>query len=191
MARPKDEQKTNAIYQAALTVVMQEGFTGMRMAQVASRAGIATGTLYIYFKDKTELINALFLHLKGGKTQELLKHYRTQDPFPVVFKKLWHAYFKLSLNEPERTLFIEQFQRSSILTPSSKAASDELLIPLHQLLNRGIEEHFVLPLPTEVLMAQITGPIFELVKLKADKNWTPDPNVVKAMFDMAWIGIRR
>ncbi|MBK7429323.1 MAG: helix-turn-helix transcriptional regulator [Saprospiraceae bacterium] len=39
---------------------MKSGYTDLRMADVAKEAGMATGTLYIYFKNKEELINTLF-----------------------------------------------------------------------------------------------------------------------------------
>jgi len=45
----------SAILQAALAVFSERGFAETRMADVASRAGLAKGTLYLHFADKESL----------------------------------------------------------------------------------------------------------------------------------------
>ncbi|MDR6951098.1 AcrR family transcriptional regulator [Ancylobacter sp. 3268] len=57
--RPDAEARRRAILDAALEVFAEHGFTGARMEDVARRAGIAKGTLYLYFKDKTALFEGL------------------------------------------------------------------------------------------------------------------------------------
>ena len=47
MARPKDENKINTIYEATLKLVLKTGFNGLKMADVAKAAKLATGTLNI------------------------------------------------------------------------------------------------------------------------------------------------
>lgn len=53
------EDRRRAILDAALTVFAETGFTGARMDAVAQRAGVAKGTLYLYFKDKEALFEGL------------------------------------------------------------------------------------------------------------------------------------
>jgi AcrR family transcriptional regulator len=48
-----------AIVEAAEQVFAERGFAGTRMADVAGAAGIATGTLYNYFKNKQEVLGSL------------------------------------------------------------------------------------------------------------------------------------
>lgn len=45
-----------AVYEAALEVIGRPDFKGLRMQNVAIQAGIATGTLYNYFKNKEDLL---------------------------------------------------------------------------------------------------------------------------------------
>jgi AcrR family transcriptional regulator len=49
--------KRNAIFEAALEEFGSSGFAGTSMRSVAERAGLAKGTLYLYFKDKDELFD--------------------------------------------------------------------------------------------------------------------------------------
>ena len=59
MARPSDPQRRDEIVQAARGVLLAEGYAGARMAQIALRAGVAPGTLYLYFPSKEAIVAAL------------------------------------------------------------------------------------------------------------------------------------
>jgi len=59
MARPIDPALHGKILEAARTVLAEHGYTRTRMADVAAHAGIATGTIYLYFKSKDALVLAL------------------------------------------------------------------------------------------------------------------------------------
>ena len=49
------ERKRNAILDAARTVFSRQGYAGAAVGDVASEAGVAKGTLYLYFKSKEDL----------------------------------------------------------------------------------------------------------------------------------------
>jgi AcrR family transcriptional regulator len=59
MAQPKwqrrAEERPGEICAAALEVFAEKGFAGARLDEIAHRAGVSKGTLYLYFKDKNEL----------------------------------------------------------------------------------------------------------------------------------------
>jgi AcrR family transcriptional regulator len=52
-------ERTAAILNAAAALFDESGFYAINMAQVAKRAGLAKGTLYLYFRTKEELFLAL------------------------------------------------------------------------------------------------------------------------------------
>ncbi|MEP9355680.1 TetR/AcrR family transcriptional regulator [Xanthobacter sp. KR7-65] len=59
-ARPKDKgERRREILAAALAVFAARGFAGSRLEDVARRAGVAKGTLYLYFADKEALFRGL------------------------------------------------------------------------------------------------------------------------------------
>src|SRR5277367_4109427 len=63
MARPKSEDKRNAILSAATEVFAERGLSAATSA-ISTAAGVAEGTLFTYFKTKDELINALYREIK-------------------------------------------------------------------------------------------------------------------------------
>jgi AcrR family transcriptional regulator len=71
MARAVDPQKREDILKAARTVFAEHGFVGARIVDIASRAGVATGTVYLYFESKEALVAALVGDLLARLTVEL------------------------------------------------------------------------------------------------------------------------
>src|SRR5215467_10177719 len=50
--------KYQRILDAAIEVIAEHGFFHSRVAEIAGRAGVADGTIYLYFKNKDELLMA-------------------------------------------------------------------------------------------------------------------------------------
>lgn len=59
MARMADPGKHDTILLAARHVFLERGYLQTRMSDIAERAGVATGTLYLYFASKEALVLAL------------------------------------------------------------------------------------------------------------------------------------
>jgi AcrR family transcriptional regulator len=55
----KASETRDAIVRAALAEFVQNGFAGTRMDDIATRAGVAKGTLYLHFTDKEALFGAI------------------------------------------------------------------------------------------------------------------------------------
>jgi TetR/AcrR family fatty acid metabolism transcriptional regulator len=60
MARPKTDDKRRRILQAAVRVFARKGYFAARVADVARRAGVADGTIYLYFRNKEDILVSLF-----------------------------------------------------------------------------------------------------------------------------------
>ncbi|KAA0680964.1 TetR/AcrR family transcriptional regulator [Roseomonas genomospecies 6] len=57
--RRRKEARPREIVDAALTVFGEHGFAAARLEDVAARAGVSKGTLYLYFPNKEELFKAV------------------------------------------------------------------------------------------------------------------------------------
>ncbi len=59
----RKEQKRRLIMQAALKVFSKNGYSPTALDEIAQEAGIAKGTLYLYFKDKEDLISSTLMYV--------------------------------------------------------------------------------------------------------------------------------
>ena len=58
--RRRSRDKRDRILKAAVKVFAKNGFHATRVSEVAKAAGVADGTIYLYFKSKEELLVSLF-----------------------------------------------------------------------------------------------------------------------------------
>ena len=59
-ARAIVPDKREAILRAAIKVFAGKGYFNSKVADIASEAGIADGTVYLYFKSKDEILRSIF-----------------------------------------------------------------------------------------------------------------------------------
>lgn len=65
------EARPQEILDAALSVIAEKGFAAARMADVAQRAGVTKGTIYLYFPSKEELFKSLVRAAIGGTLEQV------------------------------------------------------------------------------------------------------------------------
>lgn len=70
MARPRSEDKHQAILLSAIRLFAEEGLTSPT-ARIAKEAGVAVGSLFTYFPTKEDLENQVYLHLKSQLREAL------------------------------------------------------------------------------------------------------------------------
>src|ERR1700690_1679391 len=68
--------KRERILDAAVRVFAKKGFHATRVSEVAKAAGVADGTIYLYFKSKDELLVSLF----EDRVERLLTFLQTELP---------------------------------------------------------------------------------------------------------------
>lgn len=87
--RRRKTARPNEIVEAAMEVFAEKGFAGARLDEIAARAGISKGTLYLYFETKEALFRAVVQsHVTPGLAQ--IREYvdAFDGPFDVFVPKL-------------------------------------------------------------------------------------------------------
>lgn len=83
--RGRVEEKERTILAAARTIFLKNGFERARMADIARRAGVAEGTIYIYYRTKNDLLQAVVLQFWDAITEDAA---RAVDPKADTFDQL-------------------------------------------------------------------------------------------------------
>lgn len=120
MARPRSEDKRNAILDAAITVFAEQGASAPT-ARIARQAGVAEGTLFTYFESKDVLLNALYLMLKSGLREQMLEGYPHRASARERARHAWNGYVDWSVAHPEGRKVMAQLMVSERITDHSKA----------------------------------------------------------------------
>jgi AcrR family transcriptional regulator len=79
------EDRPREICAAALDVFTEKGFAAARLDEIAKRAGVSKGTLYLYFKDKEDLFRAVVRDTVAPNVDALREAAMASDlPFAVI-----------------------------------------------------------------------------------------------------------
>jgi AcrR family transcriptional regulator len=63
-------ERPQELIAAALDLFVEKGFAATRTEEVAQRAGVSKGTLYLYYPSKEELLKAVIAHYLGSEITE-------------------------------------------------------------------------------------------------------------------------
>lgn len=73
--------KKRAILEATLAVLRERGLSGLKMEEVARRAEVGKGTIYLYFRDKRDLLKALVEERTWAFYRQVEAEVRRKAPF--------------------------------------------------------------------------------------------------------------
>ncbi|MBN2515851.1 MAG: TetR/AcrR family transcriptional regulator [Deltaproteobacteria bacterium] len=119
------KEKTQIISQAALTVFRDRGYYRTRMVDIAAAAGIGKGTLYEYFKNKSDILQFAFEEYFDVFSQGLLDVLQTKDePTPKLIALIDFALSHAVEWEDHCMVYVEYFSsaRSDNNVPFSLSA---------------------------------------------------------------------
>ena len=189
--RLKDEQKIDLFFTSTLTLVGKVGLVGLTMPLIAKQSGVATGTLYIYFKNKDDLVLALYKEVKKRFGSTIFIGFSPQLPVEEGFRVIWENSLRYAVSNFPEQVFLEQFIASPYKREEqAMAVARPVMAPLAQLLERGHKQGLLKP-DTENLIPSL---IFGFVKQIAAQTHHTPARLTKTFMDNSfrffWDAIR-
>jgi AcrR family transcriptional regulator len=188
--KPKDEDKLRAIAQATFTLVEQTGLSGLTMAAIAREAGLATGTLYVYFKSKEELLVALYEQAKRQTAATLMRGDDPTAPFRSRFQRMWLNWLEHRLSHCAEVVFLEQYYNSPWFSEASRSLSARLIKDWVDLIEQAKAQQILKDVPTPLLINCFGGSVRETANLlRSGVLKRTDAHLAMA-FGLCWDGIK-
>ncbi|MEQ6279676.1 TetR/AcrR family transcriptional regulator [Kluyvera sp. 142053] len=142
MARPKSEDKKQALLEAATSAIAQSGIAAST-AMIARSAGVAEGTLFRYFATKDDLLNALYLHLKSDLCQAMLAGL-VENVSPKEFThNIWNSYIDWGVRNPAGHHAIRRMAVSEKITAETIEQVRAMFPELQKLCQRSVRAVFM------------------------------------------------
>lgn len=101
-----------AVRQALLELVAEQGLHRASMGELARRARVAAGTIYLHYADKNALIHAVHAEVKRDLGLAASSGWDPQAPAERSFLDAWHRVYSHLLDHPERARFLLQVEAS-------------------------------------------------------------------------------
>lgn len=156
----KDDAKARDILAATIRAVEDAGIAGLSMEAVARRAGVATGTLYVYHASKEALLDAAYRTVKAEFAAAVFRD--SGLPVRPAFLAMAGDCLDYLVEHRAEVGFMEQVKHSAFLSPETRAATARDAQALYDLIERGKREQLLKPLDTSLMIAFVHGALREL-----------------------------
>lgn len=181
------QDKRNAILKSVLKLVNRQGFYHLNMKGIAQEAGVAAGTIYLYFKGKEDLINALYAMIAEEFNQAILEVYTETKSLQDNFFSMLDAAVMFYLKNPDHFSFVEQYTYAPFLFKENQDMNFSLLLPIYKMMAQGKAQQLIKPLDESVLLALIHGSLNTIIKLHlAKKTNLRKESTRKEFYNAVW-----
>lgn len=178
-----------AVRTALRRLVAQRGFHGASMSAVAAEAGVATGTAYVHYRSKDDLVIATYIEVKRDLGRAAVERVDPARPVAEQFRALWRAIHDHLAGDPDRARFLVQVDASPYAPQAHAAALEAHDDPLVELIADGEVGRHLAPLPLPVLYDLGIAPAVRLAATSPGAAG-PDPALdLDALADACWRAI--
>src|SRR5262249_48935470 len=108
--RTRDDNKIESILDQARIMIVEEGFDGLSMQKLAKAAGVSPATIYIYFKDRDDLLLQLYKRESDNFFEVLFEGFDPEMPFAEGLTVQWKNRAKYMLEHTDKVHFMEHFK---------------------------------------------------------------------------------
>lgn len=136
MARPRSEEKRDAIIGAAIKIIAEQG-PSAPTALIAKEAGVSNGALFTYFETKADLLNQLYIALKTELVVATTTGLPADADIHVQLFHLWNAWVRWSIASPLKRRALAQLAVSHDVSAESHLAASLLYAEVADLLDRS------------------------------------------------------
>ncbi|WP_264538504.1 TetR/AcrR family transcriptional regulator [Flavobacterium sp. N1736] len=168
--RVRDIDKENLVIENAIDQIVRDGFQGFSMNKLAKACNISVATLYIYYKDKDDLIQKI-----GGKIAlkffaGTIKDFSPDMSFEEGLWRQWENRADFTMKYPKEVAFFEIIKHSphsEAILDTIKEFSDFRAI-MKQFIDNGLENKELIPMSFEAFWSIAYGPLYTLLNFHTE-----------------------
>lgn len=167
----RKEARPGELLEAALDLFVEKGFAATRSEEVAVRAGVSKGTLFLYFPSKEELFKAVVMENLGGRFTEWNQEFEafegsTADMLRYCMRIWWErvgstkasGLTKLMMSEGSNFPELAAFYRREVVQPGHTL--------LRRIFQRGIDSGEFAPIDVDHAIYAVIAPMIFLMLTK-------------------------
>ena len=197
----RKEARPGELLDAALDLFVEKGFAATRAEEVAARAGVSKGTLFLYFPSKEELFKAVVRENISGRFKEWNEEFETFEGTAAEMvrycMKVWwerigatraSGITKLMISEARNFPELAAFYQQEVIRPGTEL--------IRRILKRGVDTGEFRDLDLDYTVFSVVAPMIFLIMMKhslgacAPQDYPLDPErYLKAQADTLLLGI--
>jgi AcrR family transcriptional regulator len=184
------------IREKAMEMIVSQGFDGLSMHKLAKAAGISVSTIYIYFKNREDLLNQLYAETAHIFVQTMLEGFSADMTFEEGLWQQWRNRYQHILRHPLHHRFWEQFRNSPLIEKQNDPCEQRFKQTMRDFVANAEEKKEIVKLPSEIFWAIAYGTFYTLIKFHLDNStmaglpFTLNDQLLKLTFDQVMKSLR-
>jgi AcrR family transcriptional regulator len=171
----RKEARPGELLDAALDLFVEKGFAATRSEEVAARAGVSKGTLFLYFQSKEELFKAVVRENISGRFTEWNAEFEafegTSAEMLTYCLNVWwervgatkaSGITKLMMSEAKNFPDLAAFYQQEVIQPGQTL--------IRRILQRGIDRGEFRPMDLDYALYSVVAPMIYLVLSRHSMN---------------------
>lgn len=136
------KEKYSQILEAAVKVFAEHGFHRSQVSKIAKKAGVADGTIYLYFKRNEDILISLFREKLGEMIAKFHASLETTTGAKDALRNVCQIHFTVLENNPDLAFVtqIELRQSSLELRKEIGKIIKPYIVLIERIIKQGIEE---------------------------------------------------
>ncbi|MCV9927147.1 TetR/AcrR family transcriptional regulator [Flavobacterium sp. LS1R49] len=168
--RVRDIDKEKLVIANAIELIVQDGFQGFSMNKLAKACNISVATLYIYYKDKDDLIKKIGADIAIEFFSYTIENFSPDMTFEDGLWIQWQNRAAFTFKYPKKVAFFEVIKQSphadDILNSTTKFSDFREI--MKQFIYNALEKKELVELQFEVFWSIAYGPLYTLLNFHND-----------------------
>ncbi|TKC13186.1 TetR/AcrR family transcriptional regulator [Pedobacter polaris] len=162
--RIRDEDKVNLVKQKALESFVKDGFEGFSMNKLAKNCNISVATLYIYYKDKDDLIISIAKEEGDKMADAMIKNFDPKASFEDGMRIQWKNRYEYVMENPLAYLFFEQLRTSTYQVKFLENFMKKFKVIISEFMHNVVGRGEINMMPLEVFWSVAYAPLYSLIR---------------------------
>jgi TetR/AcrR family transcriptional repressor of multidrug resistance operon len=162
--RVRDIAKEALVKEKAIDLLVKDGFDGFSMNKLARLCNISVATLYIYYRDKDDMIKTIGAELARNFNYYVLKDFSPQMSFREGLKIQWKNRAFYMLNFPNEMACYELLRHSPHAETIVSEGMIEFRSTMKTFMEKAIKNKELVPLSIETYWSIAFGPLYVLLR---------------------------
>ena len=188
--RTKDDEKEAALFEATVKLVNEIGFASSSVSKIAKEAGVSPATIYVYYKNKEDLLVSTYIEIKLDLSKALLRDFNDGLPIRDILRNVWFNIFEYISNNLEYHKFAQQFSNSPYSSLVNKQEVEQYFDPLIKVLQTGIAQKIIKNVNFDILTVFMFYPITVLANPSLCQDFELNAENIETAYTLAWDAIK-
>jgi len=183
------EDKEFRILNSALVLFVEKGYHASTLPEIAKHANVAAGTIYLYFKNKEDLVNMVWRVNKLKLKDSLESAFDINQSYEENFRSIYISYLNFAFKNSDAFSFLNLHYHYPYLTNQNLKIDEEIESFLFRFIKQGQKEGLVIDGAAPLILSLLDGGVVGIFRSVRKGLLKRNSKLATDSINLAWNSI--